>query len=309
MNEQMDIIEGMRKKVMRLHIFMWIAPILGVIIAGCGAAFMNNKEDYESSISLFMMLPFFIGLFEIVFHLIFVRKKQAEYRNYYKTHYVYDMVRQSIPDAMYQPDYGFPSQQIAQTGLMQMGNIYKSEDYIRGSYNHVAFERSDILIQDETTDSDGHSSTTTYLRGRWMIFESNKDFEADLQIIQHGFAHARRKTGIFTKKAERRHTFKTEDEQFNKMFTCLCQNEVEAFYLLTPGLMQGLMRLAAQSDGKIMVGFVANQLHVAINSHKDYLEPPIYHSPNNNDIMQVQNEINAVTSFVEGLNLDRKIFK
>lgn len=307
MNEQMNIIESMRKKVMVLHIFMWIIPIVAVIVFGVVAVI--GSQQYMDKMSLFMLLPFFLVFFEIVFYLIFVRKSQREYRDYYKTHYVYDMVRQAIPDALYQPDYGFPRQQIAQTGLMQMGNIYKSEDYIRGTYNHVAFERSDILIQDETSDADGHSSTVTYLRGRWMIFESNKNFEADLQIIQHGFAYARKKTGIFTKKTERRHAFKTEDAQFNKMFKCLCQNEVEAFYLLTPGLMQGLMRLAEQSDGKIMIGFVDNQLHVAINSHKDYLEPPIYHSPNNNDIMQVQNEINAVTSFVEGLNLDRQIFK
>ena len=303
----MSIIESMRKKVMILHILMWVIPIVAVIVFGIVS--VSNSQQSMDAMSLFMLLPFFLVFFEILFYLIFVRKSQKEYRDYYKTHYVYDMVLQAIPDAIYQPDYGFPKQQIAQTGLMQMGNIYKSEDYIRGTYNGVAFERSDILIQDETSDADGHSSTTTYLRGRWMIFESNKNFEADLQIIQQGFGYAKKKTGIFTKKTERRHVFKTEDAQFNKMFKCLCQNEVEAFYLLTPGLMQGLMQLVEQSDGKVMIGFVDNQLHVAIHSRKDYFEPPIYHSPDNNDIMQVKNEINAVTSFVEGLNLDRQIFK
>ena len=306
MNEQMMIIEKMRKKVMTLNVCMWAVPLAIVIFSMIMTIGSRNMDLGPLGI----FFGFFGSvIFIIVFYALVYRKKLNEYRNYYKTHYIYDMVREAIPDAVYQPEYGFPRQQIAQTGLMMMGNIYKSEDYIRGTYNNVSFERSDVLIQDESSDSDGHSHTTTYLRGRWMIFESNKNFEADLQIIQQGFAYAKKRTGIFTKKTERRHAFKTEDEQFNKMFKCLCQNEVEAFYLLTPGLMQGLMQLVSMSDGKVMIGFVDNQLHVAINSHKDYLEPPIYHSPDSDDIMKVKNEINAVTSFVRGLNLDRKIFK
>ena len=306
MNEQMMIIEKMRKKVMTLKVCMWAVPLAIVIFSMIMTIGSRNMDLGPLGI----FFGFFGSIiFIIFFYALVYRKKLNEYRNYYKTHYIYDMVREAIPDAVYQPEYGFPRQQIAQTGLMMMGNIYKSEDYIRGTYNNVSFERSDVLIQDESSDSDGHSHTTTYLRGRWMIFESNKNFEADLQIIQQGFAYAKKRTGIFTKKTERRHAFKTEDEQFNKMFKCLCQNEVEAFYLLTPGLMQGLMQLVSMSDGKVMIGFVDNQLHVAINSHKDYLEPPIYHSPDSDDIMKVKNEINAVTSFVRGLNLDRKIFK
>ena len=302
----MNTLENMRKKVMILSICEWAIPIALVVFILIRIA-TSKFSDFAPFLLFFSIFGSIV--FVAIFHLLFVSKSLKAYRNYYKTTYVYSRIKQVIPDAVYQPEYGFPRELISQTGLMMMGNIYKSEDYIRGTYNNVAFERSDILIQEETQDSEGHTSTTTYLRGRWMIFESNKNFEADLQIIQSGFGYARKRTGIFTKKTERRHAFKTEDAQFNKMFKCLCQNEVEAFYLLTPGVMQGLMTLASQSDGKIMVGFVDNQLHVAINSRKDHLEPPIYHSPNDSDIMEIQKEIDAVTSFVKGMNLDRQIYK
>ena len=302
----MNTLESMRKKVMVLSILEWGIPLVCVVAAFI-AMFTRRLLDF-GPLLLFAAI-FGSVVFLAVFHLLVVNKSLKEYRNYYKTTYVYSLVKQVIPDAVYEPEYGFSREMISQTGLMSMGNIFKSEDYIRGTYNNVAFERSDLLIQNETQDSEGHSSTTTYLRGRWMVFESNKNFTADLQIIQNGFGYARKRTGFFTKKTERRHAFKTEDAQFNKMFKCFCQNEVEAFYLLTPGVMQGLMRLASQSDGKIMVGFVDNQLHVAINSHKDHLEPPIYHSPNDSDIMEIQREIDAVTSFVKGMNLDRQIYK
>ncbi|MBQ6106210.1 MAG: DUF3137 domain-containing protein [Lachnospiraceae bacterium] len=236
-----------------------------------------------------------------------VSKYRKEYRSYYKDVFVKKMILQAIPDAVYEPYQGFPKAVISGTALMAMGNVYSSEDYIRGTFNGVSFERADVLIQDETTDSEGNTSTTTYLRGRWMIFESNKTFQGDLQIIQKGFNFANRRKGFFTKKADRRHVFKTEDESFNKEFQCLCQDEGEAFYLLTPGVMQGLKRLAAAMDGKIMVGFVDNKMHVAVNSKKDSLEPP-WRTITDEDINEVTREINAITSFVVSMNLDRKIF-
>lgn len=236
-----------------------------------------------------------------------VSKYRKEYRSYYKDVFVKKMILHAIPDAVYEPYQGFPKAVISGTALMAMGNVYSSEDYIRGTFNGVSFERADVLIQDETTDSEGNTSTTTYLRGRWMIFESNKTFQGDLQIIQKGFNFANRRKGFFTKKADRRHVFKTEDESFNKEFQCLCQDEGEAFYLLTPGVMQGLKRLAAAMDGKIMVGFVDNKMHVAVNSKKDSLEPP-WRTITDEDINEVTREINAITSFVVSMNLDRKIF-
>ena len=68
------------------------------------------------------------------------------------------------------------------------------------------------------------------------------------------------------------------------------------------------MKLAAESDGKIMVGFVNNLIHVAIKSNKDSLEPPVFHRVSDTNIREIQNEIHAVTSFVEGMRIDNKIF-
>ncbi|MBO4696528.1 MAG: DUF3137 domain-containing protein [Lachnospiraceae bacterium] len=260
-------------------------------------------------ISVYINPILFIGVIVaiVVVYKKKVSKNRKEYRAYYKDVFVKKMILQAIPDAVYEPNQGFERSMISGTGLMSMGNVYASEDYIRGTFNGVSFERADVVIEDESTDSEGHTTTTTYLRGRWMVFESNKTFQGDLQIVQKGFNFANKRKGLFTRKADRRHVFKTEDELFNKEFQCLCQDEAEAFYLLTPGVMQGLMRLAQAMDGKIMVGFVDNRMHVAVNSKKDSLEPP-WRTITDADINEVTREINAITSFVVSMNLDRKIF-
>ena len=237
-------------------------------------------------------------------------KNQKKYRSYFKQIFVTRLIKDIMPDAEYYPERGFSSELISKTGLMMMGNRYGSEDYVKGVYNGVAFERADMYIADESTDSEGHTTTTTYLQGRWMIFETNKDFSADLQVIQKGFGYAKKKKGLFTRKAERRHVFQTEDEAFNKQFTCLCQDETEAFYLLTPGMMQSLMKLTSEAPGKVMVGFVENRIHVAVHTGKDSLEPSIFKQLDyEKERRAVAAEMNAITSFISALNLDRRIFQ
>ena len=294
------MIEKLRKKVLWQYIVMIVLPFIVVF----GAIALLRRGN------LGVGMLVFVGMLVLAFFILLITSSKAkkEYRAYYKGHYIDAMIKSVIPSVQYLPDQGYPSAMISNTGLVLMGNIYHSEDLITGIYNNVEFRRADVLIQDETTDSDGQTSTTTYFRGRWMIFESNKYFEADLQIIQKGFGYAQKRTGIFTRKVNRRHPIETEDMTFNKEFKCLCQNDQEAFYLLTPILMQGLMKLAAESDGKIMVGFVNNLIHVAIKSNKDSLEPPVFHSVSDKDIREIQREIHAVTSFVEGMRIDNKIF-
>lgn len=292
--EQLNYLEGLRKKAKNGTLAVLFIIGGGVLI---GLFSMH-----------FLLIPVAIIAGIIVYCTVY-KKSYKEYHRYFKEEFIAGLIRGLIPDAVYEPKSGFSRQLISGTGLMMMGNIYSSEDYIRGSYDGVPFERADVLIQDESTDSDGNTSTTTYFRGRWMIFESNKNFTADLQIIGKGFGYARTKKGIFTRKTERRHAVETEDEAFNKQFKCLCQDDVEAFYLLTPGVMQSLMQLVQRLDGKVMVGFVDNRVHVAVNSGKDSLEPALFRAFSEKDLAEVQNEIQAITTFIKGLKLDRKLYQ
>ena len=292
-NSNLQELERLRKKVLYYDVLAIVPIIAGIVLA-----FATRK-----------FLLIMIGFVVTIVMLICGSKLLKNYKKYYKDVFIKSVIQQAFPGATYEPEQGFQKSMISETGLMMMGNIYHSEDYIRGVCNDVEFERADMLIQDESTDSDGNTYTTTYLRGRWMIFESNKTFVADLQIIQKGFGYAKKKKGFFTRKTERRHELKTEDEQFNRMFQCMCQDDAEAFYLLTPGVMQSLMQLAQTMDGKVMVGFVDNRIHVAVNSNKDSLEPPVMHAVSDKEVAEVQNEIRAVTSFIAGLKLERKIFQ
>lgn len=299
-DNELEYLLGLRKEALR---FLKIGIACIVLLPFIGISFMRRIGGTGS-------LIFLLQLGGAVFCLIQSAKKGKEYKNYYKQTYITRLIHDIMPDAEYLPNSGFPSEMVAKTGMMTMGNIYHSEDYIRGTYNGVFFERADMCIADETTDSDGNTSTTTYLKGRWMVFPSNKDFEADLQIIQKGFSYAKKKKGLFTKKVERRHVIQTEDEDFNKRFTCLCQNDAEAFYLLTPAMMESLKQMCSDGRGKFMVGFTGNRIHVAVHTGKDYLEASLFRKPElEASRREIIDELDAVTKFIGALKLERDIFR
>ena len=211
---------------------------------------------------------------------------------------------------VYSPEVGFDREEIRATGIMSMGNRYGSEDMLEGSYKGVTFRRADIYIAQH--HSNGKSSYTIgYLRGTWLTFTYNKEFVSDVQIRTKGFRYSDKKTSrLFTKATERRHSFETESVEFNRAFECTCQDDSEAFYLLTPRVMQMLLLLKDEFGCDFMVGFVRNRLHFAINSGKNNMEPPVFSSMSlEAEAETVRRELKIITNIVDSLAIDRDLFR
>lgn len=231
------------------------------------------------------------------------------YRKEYKDRVVAQAAGNMFDNYQYFPFAGIEKEEVAMTNMMMMGNRYNSEDLVEGSYKGVPFRRADMYIAQHT--SNGKSShTTVYLRGTWIVFRYNKNFNTDLQIASKDFGYEKKNTSrLFTRSTTRRHAMQTEDMEFNGMFECTCQNETEAFYLLTPRVMQMLKLLRNELRAPIMVGFVNNMLHFAISSRKNHMEPPIFGSLNPAlAVEEARVELKAICNIIDAFSMDRSIF-
>ena len=205
----------------------------------------------------------------------------------------------------YQAAEGFPRSEIKETGLIKMKGKYASEDLVEGSCKNVTFRRADVALESRLTSS-------FHFRGSWSVFAFNKDFSSDLQIVTKDFrvadTNANSADGI---EFGTRHRIETENEKFNKAFTCYCQNDSEAFYLLTPRLMEALLEADLLLGYPLMVGFVGNKLHFVIHSDRNYLEPPTDGGSLHlrEEIEKVRCELKAVRFVIDALSIDQEIFK
>ena len=276
--------------------------ILSFII-GIFAMFYSVMHFHGSFIGMWLFVVAFI------FMILFVRRV-GHFRSMYKSIVVAKAAENLFDRYEYFPKNGFSYEEIRASGIMAMGNRYKSEDTIEGIYKNVPFRRADMYIAQHT--SNGKSShTTVYLRGTWMTFSYNKTCQSDLQILSKDFSFSNTHTSrLFTRAADRRHTFVTEDMAFNEAFTCTCQDESEAFYLLTPRIMQMLLLLRTEIGKPFMLGFVDNRLHFVISSHEDHMEPSVFGKCDLNvEVEKVRRELMVIRNVIDSLAMDRQLFE
>lgn len=254
---------------------------------------------------IFIVIP--LILIPIIMYAVINNKFKA----IFKEEFVKDALRSVFDNLTYDPKSGIDRETIADTGMLYMGNRFSSNDLISGTYKDVKFIQSDVQIQDVEThvDSEGHSHTEVHniLIGKWMIFDFNKTFKANIQVKSKFFSYS----NLGFKLGESKYkTVKMEDEDFNKKFTIHAQDEHDAFYVLTPQLMERIKSLNEGLKGKMMFCFIDNKLHVALNNNKDSFEYSVLKKLDENVIKDyVSGEIRIITDFVDKLNLENVIFK
>ena len=291
-------LEVMRKKAKNKMLLCVIVPIVIGIIAG---------------ISFRSMLLFVAGLIVMILGAIYAGKSAGEFTKEFKKKYVLAGLQQVFDNLVYKPNDGLPRNLIADTQMMRMGDRYTSNDYVSGTYKGIRVEQADVHIEEEytTTDSDGDTTThyETLFKGRWMIFDFNKTFVRNVQVAQKGFQNAKRGK-LFAKKEEKYKKVKLEDVDFNKNFRVYAQHEEDAFYILTPAMMERIRRVTAGTEGKMIFCFVDDRLHVGVHNKKDSFEHSLFKKIDEEKIQKdITGDIGLITQFVDELSLDTKLFK
>lgn len=249
----------------------------------------------------------------IILMATWARKAQKAFADLYKQNIVRAALCEVFEDVSFFPSQGISEETVESTGMMYTADRFTSNDLVTARYKDVPFTQSDVHIEERHRDSDGDTHYTTVFRGRWMIFRFNKEFSCDLQVVSSGFSGSRRKGGLFsffTPKEEKMHKVELENQVFNKAFKVYAQNQHEAFYILTPHIMDALLQLRASSDSPLMLMFVNGELHVAAETNRDAFEPSLWKKPDiDRDRENILRDINVITAFADALRLENDIYK
>lgn len=248
--------------------------------------------------------PFFLGL---VITVIISEKKRKSFSTAFKETFVKKSLESIFTDFNYNPDIGLDSSIISMTGMMYMGDRYSSNDLITGKYKNINIMQSDVHIEEEqeSVDSDGNTETywITIFKGRWMVFDFNKNFKANVQVCEKGFSNSKLDSFSYKK-------VQMEDQEFNKIFNIYAIDEHEAFYILTPHLMEKIKKLESTINGKILFCFVNNKLHIGLYNNVDSFEHSVFSKIDENKVIsEISKDIKIITDFVDELNLDNDLFR
>lgn len=229
------------------------------------------------------------------------------YRSLYKRAFVERALGSQFTALRYSPGWALsePFYSAIQS-LFAWNNVHiHSEDCMTARYGDIAFEQAEIRV---TGGAEGGNALL--FQGRWMSFAFNKQFHSNCFIVQRGSPVALR-----MEKTESNHTpyqaVFMESEDFNERFLVGAPNPHEAFYLLTPQMMERLLHLSSAIEGRLMFFFMDNRLYVAVRSDTNAYEPPksVMRSLNMyEEIGRTQEEIDLITQLVDALHCNNDLF-
>ncbi len=244
----------------------------------------------------------------IVLYAFLYSRFHKRYTARYKELAVKAALENEYDELVYKPEKGFDEEYIRSLNCIELGSEYHSEDWFSGKHDGVPFESADLYIADTTTDSDGNSNTTVYFHGSWTVFDFNKRFKYNLLVRQKGFSYAKTGGGWFSHDVPMK-KIRMESAAFNYAFAIYGVDEHEAFYILTPSVMDAMLKLKERAKGKLMFFFVENKLHVALCDNNNDFEPPVFRRLTKEYILSdVVSEARDAASFAEMLRLEKKIW-
>lgn len=296
----------------------WI--VAGIIFAACFVLSLIPTSQYGfKGLAMQFLLSFINPIFiimAIIAYFVIVsistREMRANYRKLYKAYFIEKTLKSVFTDIRYDHGYGIDRNVLAETGMVNTGNLYSSNDFTIGKYKDVAFEQADVKIQEEHTDSDGDTYYVTTFCGRFMMFEFPKKFNFRLELIGKKFGASATRINRSDKTKLKTQEIKTESVEFNKLFKIIAEDGFEAYYILDPAFMEKIQSIAELYNHKVLFGFFDNKLLVGLNDGNDSFEPPKNLSKPINEqeeLAKVKGEIKVITDFVDVLKLDNKLFK
>lgn len=266
------------------------------------------KSDYFSIIVFLMAISTIFGIIFIAIKSCATNKEKVKFNNEFKKIFVFNSLSKYFKDLKYLPNGGIREVDIIAYSTLDTADSFSSNDYVSGLYKDIKFEQSDVLIRErhEETDADGNTRTVweTIFKGRYMIFDFNKEFKSNVKVVTKRFEA---NTFPWGKKMS---NIKMEDVEFNKMFAIFAENDHEAFYILTPTFMEKMKDIYNKLKVPIMFCFLNNKLHIAIDNRDDSFEWNVFKPIDENKINEeITKDIELITNFVDDLDLDNDLFK
>lgn len=147
-------------------------------------------------------------------------------------------------------------------------NKVEGSDHIKEVYNGLNIELGDIeLINEvETIDADGNTekNSSTNFKGQWLICDFGKELSGEVRLSAND------------KKLRKQHkndSVEMENETFNNRFLVTANDAQEAYYILTPHMMEYILTMADKSGGEVYMSFQRDgKLHVAVKTGRDFFE-------------------------------------
>lgn len=298
--------QAYRKKV-GIIVVVSIAITITLLVTLVSSAKQNSMLDVFYSM---WIVGTILGFFAFILILLIASKEHKVYQSAYKAYFVEKSLREVFTNLQYNHEVGLNRSKLLDTNMINLGDSYDSNDLTTGKYNDVGFTQADVCIKEKHRSGDSETYVTLF-KGRFMIFEFPKTFAFRLEVIEKGFGSVCRIPSQIPQTGRKFENIQLESNEFNEVFRTYAEDGFEAFYILDPAFINGILDLNDKYNGKLFLGFTDSRLIVGLNDRKDVFEPPsvLKKLDEENETKKTLESIHLITDFIDKLKLNKKLFK
>lgn len=251
-NEEKDKIKTDLEAMNKMAKINFIVCLILAILFGILIFTFSSDLFFAIFIAIFIAVIFNVALS------VSIKKK-------YKDEIVPKILKKFLgDDIVYEPKGRFDKELLRDLNFFPC-TTYSGEDMISGIYKGIKFTTADISM---THQSGGKNSTTvTDFNGCMWVFEyNNKTINSRIDLYEKDYLkrHSLRKNGL--EKVE------FEDIDFNNKIKTYASNAHDAFYVITPQIIDRLKNNINNISGDILYSIQENKLYLVISSSKNRME-------------------------------------
>lgn len=217
--------------------------------------------------------------------------------NVFRETLLQDVLKIHFTDVTYNGASGVSRHQVSLSELLPRTDRFSSNDLIEAKYDDVNFRMSDVLLQ-EVRQSGKERRVVTVFQGPFMQIDFNKDFNGKLIVQEDG------RINIFSQYKK----VKMESIEFNKKFNTYSTHDHTAFYILTPHLMERLLRIESERRGDFFFSFINGTLYIALDNRRDNFSINMFGRIDESISQKFERELRLVKDIIDEMKLNDKIF-
>ena len=182
----------------------------------------------------------------------------------------------------------------------------RGSDHVKGVYRGLNVELSDVELYHVESHYDEEmqqwrDDEQKVFAGQWLICDFGKQLSGEVHLSASNRALRRQH------KAD---SVEMENAAFNDRFLVTSASAQEAYYLLTPHMMEYILSAAGQSGGEVYMAFLrGGRLHIAVKTGRDFFEL----GKSSADVERLRQkflgELHWFTGIIDALRLETTLYR
>lgn len=307
------LIESLEKKRARAEAFGFIGAAIFVL----SAILLFGPEKLPSVQQNKALLVFGVLLGAALAGISFY--DFSSYRKDFKRLVVESIFRKIFPGFHYRFAPGVSEELYMMSQLfLRRPDRFKSEDYVQGTVGQTPIEFAEIHSEykQTTTDYRGRQRTTwhTIFKGVFIAADFHKNtigrtfIHPDIAESVLGSVMGEWVQDVAASALPKGRVVRLENVDFEQNFVVTADSDQEARYILTPKMMELILRLKVKHKAQVHMAVLAGRVFVGLEIRKNLFEPRFLRKTDYTDLVEFCESFKALTEIVEDLDLNTRIW-